>query len=185
MQWSITTRKESELEIEYHFEKRMNCFYLSSRWSPSAKSFSSNGFLGCPLGRLALWRLIHYNCRGSMSFHQLLQWRCSWSYSWGWTWWLIIYWVPLPVQAWGWNSVSWKGLLEQLAGEFIKKTFLKKGILSYLTVISKISIQSYASRMDWPTEDMGVPFLPPGVKKVGREVHSCPVMQAKGRKIWS
>ena len=45
-------------------------FYLGSRWSRSAKSFPSNGFLGCPLGRLALWRLICFNCRGSMSFHQ-------------------------------------------------------------------------------------------------------------------
>ena len=47
-------------------------FYLSGWWSRSANFFPSNGFLGCPLGRLALWKLIRYNCRGSMSFHQLL-----------------------------------------------------------------------------------------------------------------
>jgi len=58
-------------------------------------------------------------------------------------------------------------------------------MVSYLTVRSKFSIQSYASRMDWPTEEMGVPFLPPRVKKVGREVDSCPVMQIKRRKILS
>ena len=76
-------------------------FYLGSRWSRSAKSFPSNGFLGCHLGRLALWRLIRYNCGGSMSFHQLLQWRCSWSYFWSRAWWLIIYRMPLPVYGWG------------------------------------------------------------------------------------
>ena len=57
-------------------------FYLSSWWSHSAKPFPSNGFLGCPLGCLAFWRLVCYNCRSSMCFHQLLQWKCCWSYSW-------------------------------------------------------------------------------------------------------
>ena len=56
-------------------------------------------------------------------------------------------------------------------------------MVSYLSVESELSIQSYASRMDQPVEEMGVSFLPPGVKKVGREVDSCPVMQAKRRKI--
>ena len=56
-------------------------------------------------------------------------------------------------------------------------------MVSYLTVESKLSIQSYASRMDQPTKEMGVPFLPPRVKKVGREVDSYPAMQIKRRKI--
>ena len=43
-------------------------FYLGSWWSRPVTSFPNNGFLGCPLGRLAFWRLIRYNCRGSMSF---------------------------------------------------------------------------------------------------------------------
>ena len=58
-----------------------------------------------------------------------------------------------------------------------------KELASYLTVRSKTFIQSYAARMNWPTEEMGVPFLPPGVKKSGREADFDPVMQAKGRKI--
>ena len=58
-------------------------------------------------------------------------------------------------------------------------------MVSYLYVRIKHSIQSYASRMDQPTEEMWVPFLPPGVKESGREANSGPVMQAKGRKIWS
>ena len=71
-----------------------------------------------------------------------------------------------------------------MVGEFIEQFFLKKKrMVGYLTVRSKLSIQSYASRMDGPTEEMGVPFLPPRVKKVGREVDSCPVMQVKRRKI--
>ena len=56
-------------------------------------------------------------------------------------------------------------------------------MVNYLTVGSKLSIQSYAPRMDRPTEEMGVPFLPPGVKKSGRKAGPDPVMQAKGRKI--
>jgi len=39
----------------------------------------------------------------------------------------------------------------------------EKELTSYLTVRSEIFIQSYATRMDWPTEEMGVPFLPPGI----------------------
>ena len=102
-------------------------FYLSSRWSRSAKSFPSNGFLGCPLGRLALWRLIHYDCGGSMSFHQLLQWRCSWSYSWNWAWWLIIYRMPLPVQAWGIEFDVLKRFVRIVGGGIHWMNFLKKG----------------------------------------------------------
>ena len=49
-------------------------------------------------------------------------------------------------------------------------------MVSYLTIGSKLSIQSYAPRMDQPKEEIGVPFLPPGVKKSGREVDSGPVM---------
>ena len=53
----------------------------------------------------------------------------------------------------------------------------------YLTIRSKFLVQSYTQRVDWPTEEMGVPFLPPGVKESGREANSGPVMQAKERKI--
>ena len=56
-------------------------------------------------------------------------------------------------------------------------------MVSYLIVRSKLSIQSYASRMDQSTEEMGVPFLPPVVKESGREANSGLVMQAKGREI--
>jgi len=30
---------------------------------------------------------------------------------------------------------------------------------------------------------MGTPFLPPGIKRVGRKTGSDPVMQGKGRKV--
>ena len=56
---------------------------------------------------------------------------------------------------------------------------------TYLSVKSKFSIQSYAQRVDQPTEEMGAPFLPPGVKKSGREANTDLVMQAKGRKVQS
>ena len=56
-------------------------------------------------------------------------------------------------------------------------------MVSYLSIRSKLSIQSYASRMDQPIEEMGVPFLPSGVKESGREADSDLVMQAKERKI--
>ena len=54
---------------------------------------------------------------------------------------------------------------------------------SYLSIRSKFPVQSYTQRVDQPIEKMGVPFLPPGVEKSGREADSDPVMQAKGRKI--
>ena len=81
------------------FWEEEELFYLGSWWSRSAESFPSKGSLGCPLDRLALWRLIRHDRGGSMSFHQLLQWRCSWPYSWDWAWWLIIYRMPFPIQA--------------------------------------------------------------------------------------
>ena len=49
-------------------------------------------------------------------------------------------------------------------------------MVSYLNVKNKLSIQSYASRMDQPIEEMGVPFLPLGVKESGREADFDPVM---------
>ena len=54
---------------------------------------------------------------------------------------------------------------------------------SYLTVRSEFLVQRYAQRVDQPTEEMGAPFLPPGVKKSGREANPDPIMQAKGRKV--
>ena len=53
----------------------------------------------------------------------------------------------------------------------------------YLTIRNKFPVQSYAQRVDQPTEKMGVPLLPPGVEKSGREANSDLVMQAKGWKI--
>ena len=42
--------------------------------------------------------------------------------------------------------------------------FMKaKELASYLTVRSKIFIQSYAARMNWHAEEVGVPFLPPEI----------------------
>ena len=35
-----------------------------------------------------------------------------------------------------------------------------KELASYLTVRSKTFIQGYAARMNWPAEEVGVPFLP-------------------------
>ena len=58
-------------------------------------------------------------------------------------------------------------------------------MVSYLSVRSKFPIQSYTQRVDQPTEKMGVPFLPPGVKESGGEANSDLVMHTKGRKIWS
>ena len=58
-------------------------------------------------------------------------------------------------------------------------------MVSYLSVRSKFPIQSYTQRVDQPTEKMGVPFLPPGVKESGREADFDLVLQTKGRKIWS
>ena len=96
---------------------------------------------------------------------------------------MILYKKPLPVQAWGIEFGVLKRSVRIVGRRIYQIIFLKKGMVSYLTVRSKISIQSYASRVDLPIEDMGVLFLPPRVKKVGREVDSCLVMQAKGRKI--
>jgi len=56
-------------------------------------------------------------------------------------------------------------------------------MVSYLFVRRKFPIQSYTQRVDQPTEKMGVSFLPPGVKKSGREADSDTVMHAKERKI--
>ena len=72
---------------------------MNSWWSRSVESFPSNGFLGCPLDHLTLWRLVCHDRGGGMSFHQFLQWRCSWSYSWNRAWLPIVYRTPLPIQA--------------------------------------------------------------------------------------
>ena len=74
--------------------------YLSSWWSHSTKSLPSSGFLSYPLSHLALWRMIYYNGGSNRSFHKILQWRRSWSHSWNWAWRLVIYRMPLPIQAW-------------------------------------------------------------------------------------
>jgi len=50
---------------------------------------------------------------------------------------------------------------------------------SYLSVRSKFSIQSHAHRKNQPAEEVGVPFLPPGVKEIGRKADFGPVMQKR------
>ena len=91
--------------------------------------------------------------------------------------------MPLPVQAWGIEFGVLKRSVRTVDRGIHQIIYLKKGTTSYLTVRSKLSIQSYASRMDRPTEEVGVSFLPPGVKRIGIEVDSCPVVQVKRRKI--
>ena len=53
----------------------------------------------------------------------------------------------------------------------------------YLTIRSKLPVQSYAQRVDRPTEEMGATFLPPRVKEIGRKASPNLVMQVKGRKV--
>ena len=115
-------------------------FYLGSWWSRSTKSFPSNSLLGCPLNRLVFWRMIRYNCRDSLGLHQFLQCGCGWSNSWGWTWWLIIYRMSLPVQAWGIKFGVLKRSVRIVGRGIHWIIFLKKGIVNYLTVGSKLSI---------------------------------------------
>jgi len=54
---------------------------------------------------------------------------------------------------------------------------------NYLTIRSKFPVQSYAQRVDQPTEEMGAPFLQLGVKEIRRKASPNPVMQVKGRKV--
>ena len=65
----------------------------------------------------------------------------------------------------GLNSASCKGVSVRCVGRetLADDLYGRKELTSYLTVRSKIFIQSYATRMDWPTKEMGVPFLPPGI----------------------
>ena len=62
-------KERSRIRDWISFWEEDELFYLSSWWSRSVKPFPSNGFLGCPLGCLAFWRLVCYNCRNSMGFH--------------------------------------------------------------------------------------------------------------------
>ena len=73
--------------------------YLSGWWPRSTESLPSSGFLGCPLSYPVLWRLIHHDSRGSLSFHQFFQWRRNRSHSWNQARWLVIYRTPIPIQA--------------------------------------------------------------------------------------
>ena len=61
--------------------------------------------------------------------------------------------------------------------------YLKREIKDYLTTRCKFLIQSYTQRVDWPTEKMGTPFFPPGVKEAGREIGYDLVVQRKTRKV--
>ena len=82
----------------------------------------------------------------------------------------------LPVQAWGFEFGVLKRSVRTVGRRIHRIFFLKKGMMSYLTVRSKFSIQSYALGMDRPTEEMGMPFLPLGVKQGGRKVDPSPVV---------
>ena len=97
-QCSITV-KERNQQWDIILRRRW-IVYLSSWWPRFVESLPRSGFLGRPLSWLALWRLIHHDSRGSLSFHQFFQWRRSRSHSWNWAWWLVIYRTPLPIQAW-------------------------------------------------------------------------------------
>jgi len=61
--------------------------------------------------------------------------------------------------------------------------YLKREIKDYLATRSKFLIQSYTQMVDWPTEKMGMPFLPLGVEEAGRETGYDPVVQGKRRKV--
>ena len=54
---------------------------------------------------------------------------------------------------------------------------------NYLSVRSKFSIQGYIERVDRSTEEMGMPFLPLGVKEIRRKAGPDPIMQGKRRKV--
>ena len=72
-----------------------------------------------------------------------------------------------------------------MVGKGNHRTIFLKEMASYLSIRSKFPIQSYAHRMNQPTEEVGVPFLLPGVKEIGRKASPDLVMQAKGREIRS
>ena len=124
MQWLMIVKKEDQ-RLNISLRKRW-IVYLSSYWSRPAKSFPSNGFLGCPLGCLALWRLIRHDRGGSISFHQFLQWRCGRSYSWNRAWWLIIYRTPLPIQAQRIKFNVLKRSIRTVGGGIRQAFFLKR-----------------------------------------------------------
>ena len=73
--------------------------------------------------------------------------------------------MPFSVHIWGiefsimqGSSVGWVD-----RGTLVDDLYGRKELISYLTVRSEIFIQSYAARMDWPVEKVGVLFLPPGI----------------------
>ena len=61
---------------------------------------------------------------------------------------MILYRTPLPVLAWGIEFGVLKRPVRTVGRGIYQIIFLKKGMVSYLTIRSKISIQSFASRMD-------------------------------------
>ena len=96
---------------------------------------------------------------------------------------MVIYGTPSPVQA---SSVEFdvlKGSIRMIGKRFCQVVYLKREIKDYLTTRSKFLVQSYTQRVDWPTEKMGAPFLPPGVEEAGRETGYDPVVQGKRRKV--
>ena len=122
-QCSITV-KERDQQLN-NILRRKWIVYLSSWWSRSVEPLPSNGFLGCSLSCLALWRMICYNSGDSRSFHQFLQWRRSRPHSWNWAWWLVIYRTPLPIQA------------RRIKFSILKKSITTVGIGSHQAVFLK------------------------------------------------
>jgi len=96
---------------------------------------------------------------------------------------LVIYGTPSPVQAWRVEFDVLKGLIRMIGKRIRQIIYLKEEIKDYLTTKSKVLVQSYTQRVDWPTEKMGTPFLPPGVEEAGRETGYDPVVQRKRRKV--
>ena len=96
---------------------------------------------------------------------------------------MVIYGTPSPVQAWRVEFDVLKGLIRMIGKRIRQIIYLKEEIKDYLTTKSKVLVQSYTQRVDWPTEKMGTPFLPPGVEEAGRETGYDPVVQGKRRKV--
>jgi len=165
--------------------RRVWIVHLSSWWSCPMESFSSSGFLSCPWNHFALRRWTCHDHGSSMGSHQLLQRRCSWSHPYNWARRLVIYRTPSPILAWRIKFNILKGS-DRTVGKKIRQVISpKREWRGYLTVRSKFPIQGYAQRIDRPTEEMGMPFLPPRVKEIGRKAGPDPVMQGKRRKVWS
>ena len=123
--WCSITVKERGQEVEHQFEENMDRSPEQLVVSPCGV-FSSSGLLSCPLDPLALWGLTCHNRGSSMSSHQLLQWGCGWSHPWNWAWRLVIYRMPLPIQAWRIKFSILKRSIRIVGREIRWAVFLKR-----------------------------------------------------------